>query len=662
MDISALDYATSALALLLTGKHLLFLFGGVLLGLLIGILPGLGGIAGMALLLPFVYGMEQGPALAMMIGLTSVTATSDTFPAVLLGIPGSSSAQATILDGFAMAKKGEAARALSAAFLASMIGGVFGAVVLTFAFVFARPILLAIGFGEQLMLVILALTLVGMLTGRSMVKGLASCGLGLMLGTIGASQATAEYRFTFDLMYLTEGVPLVIIGLGIFAIPEMIDILRHQTSIADRGLIGRGWIQGLKDVVRNFGLVLRCSAIGSVVGFLPGLGGSVIDWIAYGHVVQTSKDKSQFGKGDVRGVIAPESANNAKEGGALIPTLFFGIPGSGTMALLLGGLVLIGLTPGRSMVTDNVDLVYLIIWSIALANILGAGISILISRPVALLTTVPYPLIAPLMVVTIYFAAFQASQDWGDFVALLAAGILGVFMKRFDWSRAAFLIGYVLSERLESSLYRTVQIYGLDVLLRPISLAILAVAAVSAFFVLRSKSSISDNAGNVTAISTGNKKAQMMFAGAILAFLAAYVYDVSDLRFLANVFPISVAAITAALVLGVIARMAGRNTPLTLCYDSEAEVRAVGTEARPAWYYLLWLAGLPVLTWLVGFLFAAPLYVILFLRILAGASLLYTALAAIGVMALLAGLSELLTLYYPAGVLQEMWDLPGHFL
>ncbi|NKB79886.1 tripartite tricarboxylate transporter permease [Ochrobactrum daejeonense] len=340
----------------MTPAHILYLALGVVMGLTLGLLPGLGGIAGMAIIMPFLFGMEPSLALAMMIGLTSTTSTSDTFMSVLIGVPGGSSAQATVLDGFPLAKQGYAARALSAAFLSSMIGGIFGAFILSIAFVVAKPILLAVGFGEQLMLVIFALTLVGLLTGPSMAKGLASCCMGLLIGAIGASQATAEYRFTFDTVYLMEGVPLVVVALGIFAFPEIIDVLRRHHTISQTGRLGGGWLQGIRDVVKHWWIVLRCSCIGAIVGFLPGLGGSVIDWIAYGHVVQTSRDKSRFGKG-IFGVIGPESAANAKEGGALIPTLFFGVPGSGTMALLLGGLIVIGVTPGRPMVTKHMDLV-----------------------------------------------------------------------------------------------------------------------------------------------------------------------------------------------------------------------------------------------------------------------------------------------------------------
>src|SRR5687768_7637127 len=181
-----------ALVTLLSVQHLLFLMVGVMLGLLVGILPGLGGTAMLALLLPFVFGKDPGPVLAMMVGLLAVNNTSDTFPAVLMGIPGSSSSQATIIDGFPLARRGEAARALGAAFSASMIGGLFGALVLTLAIHFARPIILGVGFGEQLMLIILALSMVGMLTGASALKGLATCGFGLLLGCVGAAPATGE--------------------------------------------------------------------------------------------------------------------------------------------------------------------------------------------------------------------------------------------------------------------------------------------------------------------------------------------------------------------------------------------------------------------------------------------------------------------------------------
>jgi TctA family transporter len=661
MDFSVLQHAGPALVQLLTGPHLLYLLFGVGLGMIVGILPGIGGLSGMAMILPFIFGMDPGPALAMMVGLTSVTATSDTFSSVLIGVPGGAGTAATVLDGFPMTQRGEGARALSAAFAASLVGGLIGAVVLTFAFVAARPILLAIGFGEQLMLVILSLTLVGMLTGTSVVKGLASCALGLLIGTIGSSQATAEYRFTFDTIYLSDGVPLVIVALGAFALPEIVDVLRQHHAIAQKELVGAGWLTGIKDVLRNFGLVVRCSALGALTGILPGLGGGVVGWISYGHTVQSSRDRGQFGKGDVRGVIGPESANNAKDGADLIPTLFFGIPGSGTMALFLGGLVVIGVTPGRTMVTSQTDLIYLIIWSLALANVLATGISMALARPIASLTAIKFTLIAPFIIVMVFMSAYQAKTDWGDLIALLVVGVGGMYMRRFGWSRAALLIGLVLSQRLESSLYRTVQIYGLDVFLRPIAIFILILAVISIGFAIRTKSRTSSEDREISIASRKNIWPQVAFVALLLGFVAAVAVDASQLKFLASVFPLSVAAIAATLLTITAVRMVRRSKAPGLLFDADAELAASESGARATFYLVGLLAALPALAAIVGFYLAAPIYVFLFLRILAQASTRFSLALALGLAVFLAIINLVLQAEFAPGLLQQLVSLPRPF-
>jgi len=660
MDFNVLQYASDALITIVSGPHLIFLAIGVFVGLIVGMLPGLGGIAGMALILPFIYGLDPGAALGMMVGMAAVTTTSDTFPSVLMGIPGSSGSQATVVDGFPMAKRGEAARALGAAFTASMFGGVFGAVVLTFALVAARPILLSIGFAEQLMLVLFALTLVGMLTGPSMLKGLAACAIGLLIGAIGASTATGELRMTFGMTYLIDGVPLIVVALGLFAIPEIIDVLRRHGSISNESKLGRGLLDGVFDTLRHKWLVLRCAMIGSVLGALPGLGGTVIDWIAYGHVVQTTRGPNTFGRGDIRGVIAPESANNAKEGGALVPTLLLGIPGSGTMALLLGGLAVIGVTPGRSMVTTNIDLSYVIIWSIALANILGALICIAIARPIAALTTIRYSAIAPFMIVLIFFAAFQATRSWYDLGALIIAGVIGVYMKRFGWSRAAVLIGFVLSRNLEAAFYRAIQIYSWDIFLRPISLALMGVVLISLFFVFRRRAVVSDDVAATTA-SSDRRLPQVVFACLMLGIVLWYVQDVRNLRFLASIFPLTVAGIAGGLIAFVLLVTAVRPRG-AIMFDGEAEARASGTERASMLRYLFWILLLPAIGLVVGFYLAALIFVALFLRIEGRAALWQVALGVIGIGTVLAVLGQALTLRYPQGFLQPYLSLPASFL
>ena len=469
----------TALANLTTLDHLLHLALGVMLGLAIGAFPGLGGIAGLAIMMPFLYGMDTVSALAMLVGLVAVIPTSDTFTSVLMGIPGSSASQATVLDGFPLSQQGHAARALSAAFTASLMGGIVGAVILTLFVQIARPLILTFGSAELFMLALLGLSMVGVLSGASLLKGLAACGLGLIVGSIGDAPATGEFRMTLGIDYLYDGLPLVIVGIGLFAFPEITELLRRNRAIASAKLLAGDWLEGIRDVFRHWFLCLRCAGIGTLIGAIPGLGGTVVDWIAYGHVVQTAKDKSRFGKGDIRGVLAPESANNAKEGGGLVPTLLFGIPGSGAMAVFLGGMVLLGIEAGPAMVSTDLDLTYTIIWSLALANVLGAGSCMLLARPIARLTTIPFNLLAPFMIVVVSFAAFQATRQFMDLVALLAVGVLGVLLRRFGWSRPAFLIGFVLAPQAEGYLNLAVQFYGWDMFARPGVVIILAVTLVS---------------------------------------------------------------------------------------------------------------------------------------------------------------------------------------
>ncbi len=465
--------------------HLLMLITGVLVGLLVGIIPGLGGIVGMTMLLPVIYGMAPHSAFALLIGMIAVIPTSDTFPSVLMGIPGSAGSQATVMDGYPLAQKGQAARALSAAFSASLIGGLIGALALSVIVPIARPLILAFGSPELFMLALLGISMVGILSGKHILKGLLAAGIGLMIGSMGSAPAVPEYRYTFGTAYLLDGISLVVVGLGLFAVPELIDLIRQGRPIAQAGKIEKGWLDGVKDVIRYKFIVLRCSLIGVVVGFLPGLGGSVVDWLAYGHIITTARPPKNFGRGDIRGVLAPESANNAKEGGGLIPTLLFGIPGSGSMAVFLGGLLILGIQPGPSMVTEKADLLYTAIWSLALANVVGAGLCILLSRPISQITIIPFHYVAPFMVLVVTLVSYQATRSWGDLVALLLIGTLGWVMKHLAWPRPAALIGFVLAGNLETYLFISVQRYGLSWFARPGVLVLFLIILVSLVMSIR---------------------------------------------------------------------------------------------------------------------------------------------------------------------------------
>ena len=644
-----------ALYSLLTVQHLFFLFLGTMLGLVVGILPGLGGIAGLSLLLPFVYGGDPTLVLPMMIGLLAVTNTSDTFPAVLMGIPGTSSAQATILDGFPLARRGEAARALGAAFSASLLGGLFGAVLLTVAIQFARPLILAMGFGEQLMLIILALTMIGMLTGVSALKGLAACGLGLLIGSIGAAPATGEYRLSFETIYLSDGIPLLIVGLALFAIPEIVEILRRRMRISSLPELGSGTLRGFAETMKHLWLVLRCSSIGVMIGALPGLGGSVTNWMAYGHAVQSASNRDGFGKGDIRGVIGPESANNADNGGGLMPTLMFGIPGSGSMAVFLGGLILIGVEPGIGMMERHLDLVFIIIWSLALANVIGAGVCLFLAKPIARITLVPFAVLAPFMIVIIYFAAFQATRVWEDLITLFVLGVVGMYMKRFGWSRPALLIGFVLSMRLDAAVYQSIQVYGWTFLERGGVQIMLALIAVSVFFAARMKPHREPLTAEGPHAPT-DRAPQAIFLGLLAAWVLYAMYDYSQVQFLGKVFPMSVAVVTLAL-LAAIAVMFRRDRPNYALYDSE---RAWGDEhpTHGDWHVQAWILALLASTAIFGFILGVFVYITAFLRIKAGVRWIWCVVGALCALALLSTLGHFLVLRYPEGLLQHWFELP----
>ena len=385
-----LDVALTALGIITEPQRLVFLFSGVLIGLGLGVIPGLGGIVGMALLLPFTFTMDPYSAFAFLLGMGSVTTTSDTIPAVLFGVPGTTGSAATILDGHPMAKKGQAGRAFGAAYTASLVGGVFGAFLLAISIPVLRPVMLYLGSPELLAFAVLGLSMVAVLSGKTPLRGLAMAAFGLLLAMIGTDPQTGEIRWALDSLYLWDGLHLVPMTMGLFALPELADMAISRRSIAGGAKVDTrsGQWEGVKDVFRHKFLVFRVAVIGSGLGAIPGIGAAVIDWIAYGHAARTEKGAAEtFGTGDVRGVLASEGANNAKEGGALVPTIAFGVPGSASMAILLGAFLIHGLIPGPEMLTRHLDVTYSMVWSVALANILGAGICFAFSNQFAKIAT-----------------------------------------------------------------------------------------------------------------------------------------------------------------------------------------------------------------------------------------------------------------------------------
>lgn len=480
-----LDAAMAALASLADPSLLLMMLIGVLAGLIMGLIPGLGGTAAVAILLPVTFGMEPAAALALLIGALAVVHTSDTVSAVLLGAPGSASASVTMLDGYSMARKGQAKRALSLAFLSSMAGGIIGAIGLTLAIPLARPLVLSFASPELFMLTVLGVALAAVLSRGNLIKGLVSGLLGLLVGMIGIAPTTAEERFTFGSLFLGDGLSIVAVALGVFGLAEIASRASKRRADGNPIEVSGGWGSGIREWLSHWSQVIRGSLIGIAAGILPGVGATAGTWMAYGQAVATAKDKSTFGKGDPRGIVGPESANNSVEAGDLIPTFLFGIPGGVPSALLLGMLLTYGIQPGPNIIGEHLDLMYLIIWTFAIASVLGALLCFVAVRPLASLTKVPFAILSAGLVVVMLLGAFQEGGQIGDLWIMVLLGVIGWVMKSIDVPRAPFLIGFVLAIPMERYYFLTDSLYdGIGWMLRPGTLVFIAVLIVPIIWTL----------------------------------------------------------------------------------------------------------------------------------------------------------------------------------
>lgn len=483
MEMDMFHAAGSALLIILDWHRLIFLFGGVCMGLALGILPGIGGVAGTALLLPFTYNMDPHAAFAMLLGLGATTTTADPISAILFGAPGHAASAATALDGYPMTRRGEAGRALGASYMSGLIGGIFGAFLMAVALPLLRPIILYIGSPELLSIAVFGISMVAVLSGNTPLRGLTAACFGMMLAMIGTDPQTGTLRWTMDSLYLWDGVPLVPVTLGVFALPELCDLAVSRMAVVEAGETidtKTGMWLGVKDCIKHWFLILRCSWLGAALGAIPGIGVSVIDWIAYGHALRTEKGAPQtFGHGDVRGVIAAESSTNAREGGHLVPTVAFGVPSGASMAILLGAFLIHGLVPGPDMLTKHLDLTYSMVWSIAIANILGSGLCFAFSGQLAKLATLRYTLIMPIVLSLVYIGAFEASRNWGDMYSLLFFGVLGWAMKHFKWPRPPLVLGFILGGILERYMFISIERYGISWMTRPVVMAMFGMALLS---------------------------------------------------------------------------------------------------------------------------------------------------------------------------------------
>jgi TctA family transporter len=597
---------------------------GVAIGFTVGILPGLGGPTTLALMLPFVLKMTPVEAFAFLLGMLAVTNTTGDITSILFGIPGEPTSAATIVDGHAMAKRGEAGRALGAALMSSLVGAIFGALVLGLAIPIVRPLVLAFGSPEFFMLAVLGITFVAALSGEALVPGLVAGGLGLWLATIGLDPMTGTQRYTFGQLFLWDGVGLVPVTIGFYAIPELVELAVQRSSIAqsDVSRVGGVW-QGVRDTFHHWLLVLRCSAVGTFVSVIPGLGAATTQWIAYAHAVQSSPDRGRFGKGAIEGVLGPGAANNSTLGGSLVTTVAFGVPASVSTAVLMGAFFIQGLVPGPAMLAPapkgHLAVTLAMVWTIVVSNVITVAICLAFMGQLARVTRIRGALLVPFILTLVYVGAFAEKNVFEDLGVVLVFGALGLCMAGLGWPRPPLLLGLVLGPLAENRLFLATGNYGAAWLLRPGVLLLLGLIAVGLVVsIIRGRGRRRTHRATRTGRSAPRLRldGRTAFSLAVVFLFVWALWQSRNFGLRAGLFPWAVTVPALALAVVQFARdLTGRQ--------EDSDIDPIGAGPRVASTVALrrtmeiaaWILGMFVAIWLAGFAIATLLTTFLYLKL-----------------------------------------------
>lgn len=482
-----LQAAWDGWSLVFSWPNILYPVFGTLLAMAFSVLPGLTGATLMALAIPLTFHWQPLPIMLIFGAFVGGSTFMGSVTSILFNIPGRPSNAATLFDGHPLARQGHARTAIGCSSIASALGSTFGILILILLIPLMRETLLAFGPPEFLMLTVWGLTTLAVLSRESVIKGLAAAGLGLMISFIGFDPRTAELRYTFGSVYLSGGLSLVPAFLGLYALAEVLDLMisGRQTISGTRRVqeLAGSVRKGMRSVFTHFGLFLKSSAIGTLIGIIPSIGGTVASFVAYGNAARSARHRGgRFGNGDIRGVLAPEAANDAKDGGALVPTLAFGIPGGTGTAMLLAALSLHGLVPGREMLTSQLSLVFVLIWSLFFSNWLTSLLGLAAISPLARLTTIRTQALVPFILMLATVGAYLYRGQIADvFVSYLFA-LVGYLMKRQGWPRVPMVIALVLGALFEQSFHQTLRLHELgriDFWGRPIAMTLLVLVVVS---------------------------------------------------------------------------------------------------------------------------------------------------------------------------------------
>lgn len=450
--MGSIDAFTSAISQLADPFTLILLVGGVLLGTVIGVLPGLGAPIAITIALPFTLYMEPVPAFVLLLAIYSAATYGGSISAITLGIPGTGSAAATVEDGHKMFKAGRGGEALGLSLTASVIGGLFSTVALALLAPSLAKIAVKFGPLEFLAISIFGIIVVVRVAEKSLLKGLCSACIGIWLTTWGIDDVSGAERYLFGSYHLYEGLPFVAVLVGVFAVSELLMSSERNRSLPEFSS------KSLRASLPTFGMLkkfrstlLRSSVLGTIIGILPGEGAAVGAFFSYSEAKRRSSDPKSFGTGVPEGVIAPEAANNATVGGALVPTLTLGIPGSPAAAVLLGALLIQGLAPGPKLFTEAPDLMYAIFISLFLINIVMLFVGLGTIRLAAKIITIPQHIIVPTVMLLCLIGVYSVKNDMFGVLVLICVGAFGYIMRKLNYAIAPFTIGFVLGPILERS-------------------------------------------------------------------------------------------------------------------------------------------------------------------------------------------------------------------
>lgn len=638
---------------------------GVGIGTIVAVAPqGFGTPLAYALLFPIVIKWQPLTGIALLIGVSAVSAICAAYLPILFGIPGGAGSQATVLDGYPMGRKGLALRGLGASFMAGGMGALIGTILLALSIPIAQPLILLLGSPELTVIIFWGLTMIAVLAGREPLKGVIAAAFGLLLSTVSQQEQSGIMRYVFDQLYLLNGFELSIIAVALFGIPASLNLALSKVGVEQEPAPLKGsLLDGIKDTLREWWLVVRCSALGVWIGLVPGVGAQTVDWLAYGHAAQTCKGaKDTFGKGDVRGVIAPESANDAKDGGDLMSVLLLGIPQGTPTALFIVALLAWGFVPGPEMVRKHADVIFSIIWIQGASAIMGTLIGFVLANQLALLAQVRYTLLVPVILSFVLLGAFSANGDPLDLVTVVGFGVLGYFMWRLGYPRPAMILGFVLGTLLEKYLYRSMASYGFSWMHFPSVIILFILAMVTLVLSLRSRREKRLEAETVPE----KQRLTLKFRPASLFtvfFLAVFLFGVMvgwRWPFIASMMPVYTVAIPGVLLASIqlfreLVAWETTTGDASMAYQAD-EVFDVKIERRTEIWrtvgFFAWFAGGAVAIWLLGLIRALPLFMLLYTLIEGKEKWRVSLLMTAAVFLLVWGLFEyMLEIRWPAGAL-----------